>query len=939
MYSKNRALQTSAEENQADAQENQTNAQENIVMLTNENKSELAVSADDGAVTESNRPNNTSEPSNLDFALRAVELGKTYQLYSTPSDRLKQILFGKKKQYFKEFSALKSISFDLPKGEVLGLVGRNGAGKSTLLQLICGTLTPSQGELQVNGRIAALLELGAGFNPQFTGRENIYLAATVMGINRQEIDAKIEGIIEFSGIRPFIEQPVSTYSSGMYVRLAFSVATSVDPDILVIDEALSVGDGDFARRSFERIMSMKEAGKTILFCSHSLYQIEVLCTQAIWIEKGSVRATGLPSDVVPQYQSFLDQLGDSEEQSKAQLRESKAQSILNEPAHGAEDDTLSNKELNLGTLESDSTVTAGDANKGVANKEGRSSQKETPTRELHKEGDVNTGVDNNLDNDRKRDPKASQQTGVGARLTRVTGTICSPDGQTTSGKILNLESRVTNLTIEVEFQSYLANEMPQVALAIHSAGGQLITSCGCWVDKVTPTLDADGKGYIQIHYPNMPLFKGTYYVGVLLFCDRGLFLHDEADPAITLHVSQPNQERGVVYIPHSWHAETIKSGVPSESPSEDAAPLPQLNPSRWRAEDAMMVSQQQLFSLFERCFGHAVSAPLWRWKYQHTVSPGVAVLEQERLVAFNGGMPRLGLLFGKSSHFVQMGDIMVDPKTRGVLTKKGPFYVAVQAYLENNIGEGKTYSHGFGFPNQRAYLVGKKQGLYHDIDTVLEPHWPMVYQPTDSSLMDDSGLLSPKPEVVLEPLVWSLDPRENVKTNYQIDQLWLKMSASVSHVAIGNRDSQWLQYRYGCKPGNDYTLYWVRSSEEVGDVSLSTPDAHANEPNEATLFGLIVVKLHPDQGVELLDFVAEPHHAQLIIAAAQRLAGKLAPSLTAPFDLFAWMTPSVMAWFDQSNPDIRTTSITIPGCALDRQEHALQIKGKWWLLGGDSDFR
>ena len=201
-----------------------------------------------------------------DNAITIQNVAKTYLLYDRPQDRLKQMLFRGRRQYYREYQALKSLSFELPKGEVLGVVGRNGAGKSTLLQLICGTLTPSTGTVQVNGRIAALLELGAGFNPQFTGRENIYLSASIMGVNREEVDQKIEDIIDFSGVRNFIDQPVSTYSSGMYVRLAFSVATSVEPDILIVDEALSVGDGDFARRSFERIMAMKEKGATILFC-------------------------------------------------------------------------------------------------------------------------------------------------------------------------------------------------------------------------------------------------------------------------------------------------------------------------------------------------------------------------------------------------------------------------------------------------------------------------------------------------------------------------------------------------------------------------------------------------------------------------------------------------------------------------------------------------
>ena len=238
-----------------------------------------------------------------DIAIRAAELSKCYQIYDSPRDRLRQ--FFSKAKLHRQFWALKEVSFDVMKGEVIGIVGRNGSGKSTLLQLVCGTLTPGSGKIETNGRIAALLELGAGFNPEFSGRENVYLSAAILGLKKQEIDSRFEEIVEFSGIRDFIDQPVKTYSSGMYVRLAFSVATSVDPDILVIDEALSVGDGEFSRKSFDRIMGLKAAGKTILFCSHSLYQVEAICDRAIWLDHGKVMALGHASDVVRSYNASL----------------------------------------------------------------------------------------------------------------------------------------------------------------------------------------------------------------------------------------------------------------------------------------------------------------------------------------------------------------------------------------------------------------------------------------------------------------------------------------------------------------------------------------------------------------------------------------------------------------------------------------------------------
>lgn len=247
------------------------------------------------------------------IAIRATNLSKCYHMYAHPRDRLKQFILPllrrlmgwAPKQYFQEFWSLKDVSFEVKKGETLGIIGKNGAGKSTLLQTLCGTLTPTSGTVEAVGRVAALLELGAGFNPEFTGRENIYMNASVLGLSQREIKERIDEIISFADIGLFIDQPVKTYSSGMYVRLAFSIATSVDPDILVIDEALSVGDGAFSRKSFDRIMKLRDSGKTILFCSHSLYQIEAICNRAIWLKEGEICEIGSPAKVVMAYNSYL----------------------------------------------------------------------------------------------------------------------------------------------------------------------------------------------------------------------------------------------------------------------------------------------------------------------------------------------------------------------------------------------------------------------------------------------------------------------------------------------------------------------------------------------------------------------------------------------------------------------------------------------------------
>ncbi len=239
------------------------------------------------------------------WAIEATGLSKAYRVISNPAQRLRAALFPVSAPPAESFWALRDLSLQIPRGEVLGVIGRNGAGKSTLLQLLCGTLSPSTGSVKVNGRIAALLELGAGFNPDFSGRDNLLLNGPLLGISREQLHERLDSIIEFSGIGHFIDQPVKTYSSGMFVRLAFSLATSVDPDILIVDEALSVGDGEFSRKSFDRIFAMKERGTTILFCSHSLYQVEAFCSRVMWLHEGQLRAIGEPHDVVRQYDMFL----------------------------------------------------------------------------------------------------------------------------------------------------------------------------------------------------------------------------------------------------------------------------------------------------------------------------------------------------------------------------------------------------------------------------------------------------------------------------------------------------------------------------------------------------------------------------------------------------------------------------------------------------------
>lgn len=263
-----------------------------------------------------------------EVAIKVEGLSKCFEIYEQPRDRLKQFVLphlykslGKSaRQYFREFWALRDISFEIKKGETVGIVGRNGSGKSTLLQIICGTLSPSAGTVRTNGRIAALLELGSGFNPEFTGRENVYLNGAVLGLSRSEIDDRFDAITEFADIGSFIDQPVKAYSSGMVVRLAFAVAINVDPQILVVDEALSVGDELFQRKCFSKIEAIRSSGATILFVSHSGGTIVELCDRAILLDAGERLATDSPKKIVGRYQKLLYAPNDKRDAIRAEIR-------------------------------------------------------------------------------------------------------------------------------------------------------------------------------------------------------------------------------------------------------------------------------------------------------------------------------------------------------------------------------------------------------------------------------------------------------------------------------------------------------------------------------------------------------------------------------------------------------------------------------------------
>lgn len=233
-------------------------------------------------------------------AIEVHEVWKSFRIYHQRSHTLKETLLARRSKY-EEFWALKGVSFEVPAGEMLGIIGPNGSGKSTMLKCLARILSPDSGDITINGTLSSLLELGTGFHPELSGRENVYLAGSILGLKRIEIDDKFESILDFSGLNDFIDTPIKNYSSGMTARLAFSVAISIDPEVLLVDEVLAVGDEAFQLKCYERIWDLRRAGKTVVFVSHSLDAVRRLCSQVLWLEKGRIRALGPSSEVVGQY--------------------------------------------------------------------------------------------------------------------------------------------------------------------------------------------------------------------------------------------------------------------------------------------------------------------------------------------------------------------------------------------------------------------------------------------------------------------------------------------------------------------------------------------------------------------------------------------------------------------------------------------------------------
>jgi lipopolysaccharide transport system ATP-binding protein len=281
-----------------------------------------------------------------EIAVTATNLGKCYHIYDRPRDRLKQTLFRGRRQFYREFWALRGVGLEVRKGDTLGIIGRNGSGKSTLLQMLAGTLTPTTGDVLVAGRVAALLELGAGFNPEFTGRENVFMNGAILGIGRAEMQRRFDDIAAFADIGAFIDQPIKTYSSGMLVRLAFSVSINIDPDILIIDEALAVGDAAFQFKCLDRLNELTTRGVTLLFVSHSMDMVRTFCKQVVYLQGGEIKASGPPEEITELY--LFDVRADQSRHTKSALSWKRPLYTSGQSAFGTDDGRILRAEFDNG---------------------------------------------------------------------------------------------------------------------------------------------------------------------------------------------------------------------------------------------------------------------------------------------------------------------------------------------------------------------------------------------------------------------------------------------------------------------------------------------------------------------------------------------------------------------------------------------------------------
>lgn len=750
--------------------------------------------------------------------IAARGLGKCYRLYDRPGQRMADLLTGGWRQRGRPFWALRGLDLALARGETVGIVGRNGAGKSTLLQLVCGTLTPTEGTLAVRGRVAALLELGAGFHPDYSGRENARLNAALLGLSTGEIDARLQEIIDFAEIGAFIDQPVKHYSSGMFMRLAFAVATAVQPDVLVIDEALSVGDGAFARKSFDRIMALRERGATVLFCSHSMYQVEVLCTRALWIDGGQVRMDGPAGEVAAAYQASLN----------AQAAPTAATATLAARWRAA--------------------PAGGGAIVQVR-------------------------------------PRVNGRPVVG-------GADAEPV----------LRCGQDTLALDIDYVSDPALPAPTLAIGLSDAARLTVSSASSRHDGAVLWRDAQGRGQARLEFPALPLLQGRYTLTPFLLCEQATHIYDQVQDAVRIRVVDDSPEQGLVRLPHRWLARD-----PEALPGEPGGLAPHTLHLAGRALTLRSVhagDAPAVVALHRRVFGSDADADWFAWKYVAGEGLAVGLWDEAAagpvptLLAFCGGLPRRLHAAGAVHAGLQIGDVMVDPAWRGLLTRRGAFFQVSDALYRHALGPQRAHDWGFGFPSARHLQLAVKLGLLHDASAMQQLSW------TPAPAADGAG-----PPHALDPAA-----PEWVRA---VDRAWAAMCAEAGPRVLGERGPHWLHWRHVQRPG-------------AASRFLAVTDVAGGPP------GVLVLSA-PGPRVQWLDWVGPAAGLGAALAAARDDAARHGAG-----ELWAWTSPALAAALTAASPPSarpQTTEVARIGvpCA-STLDAAAAAATPWWWWGGDTDF-
>lgn len=431
-------------------------------------------------------------------AIEVKNVKKSFRVYLDKGNTMKEKVLFKNRRKYEDREVLKGISFDVKKGEAIGLIGHNGCGKSTTLKLLTKIMYPDSGTIEMRGRVSSLIELGAGFHPDMSGRENIYINASIFGLSKKEIDSRLDDIIAFSELEDFIDNPVRTYSSGMYMRLAFSVAINVDADILLIDEILAVGDVSFQAKCFNRLREIKSTGTTIVIVSHSLPQIEQICERSIWIHEGLIREEGSPRIVDPKYMAYM-----SRKNAKREAEKQQAEEVIEEPQQ-EETTKVENNETTEEVVETEDT------------------------------------------SEQEQDTKQEDEKRWGSKevvMDKVE--VLDSDGKERLS-FTNQES----ICIRIHYSAKQKLEDVVFGIAIYRSDQVYIYGTNTLIDYSESKV-LEGTGYIDLEIEKMPVNSGVYSIDLALHKPDG-FNYDFWREACEVDIQNERNEVGVISLPHEW---------------------------------------------------------------------------------------------------------------------------------------------------------------------------------------------------------------------------------------------------------------------------------------------------------------------------------------------------------------------------------------------------